>query len=172
MHGREFRRFRVAAVDFHFIERVAPLRGTPESEHSDVAGLLQRQRDRLFAALRVLRFIDVAPRAAVVRELQFVGCGVASSQRSTTSVKARRSPRSTSIHWSSLYSLAQRLESLPSVRAPAPAPSGDEEDAFTGRLRARLPSEKFRSNRLRAVLAASETLSCCVNCGRSRPSRS
>lgn len=76
MHGREFRRFRVAAVDFHFIERVAPLRGTPESEHSDVAGLLQRQRDRLFAALRVLRFIDVAPRAAVVRELQFVGCGV------------------------------------------------------------------------------------------------
>ena len=55
---------------------------------------------------------------------------------------------------------------------PAPAPSGDEEDAFTGRLRARLPSEKFRSNRLRAVLAASETLSCCVNCGRSRPSRS
>ena len=52
MHGREFRRFRVAAVDFHFIERVAPLRGTPESEHSDVAGLLQRQRDRLFAALR------------------------------------------------------------------------------------------------------------------------
>ena len=76
MHGREFRRFRVAAVDFHFIERVAPLRGTPESEHSDVAGLLQRQRDRLFAALRVLRFRDVAPRAAVVRELQFVGCGV------------------------------------------------------------------------------------------------
>ena len=42
MHGREFRRFRVAAVDLHFIERVAPLRGTPESEHPDIAGLLQR----------------------------------------------------------------------------------------------------------------------------------